>query len=103
MDFYIGSTNYYWGSTALPSNQWVHVAVVRDSNNDIKIYQDGVQGSGTVNSSATLSSISALRIGYNVGNIGWWPGKITQFRYQIPQGIQVLLLLPYSFHFRLKY
>ena len=80
LNFYIGSTNYYWGSTALPSNQWVHVAVVRDSNNDIKIYQDGVQGSGTVNSSATLSSISALRIGYNVGNIGWWPGKITQFR-----------------------
>ena len=52
LNFYIGSTNYYWGSTALPSNQWVHVAVVRDSNNDIKIYQDGVQGSGTVNSSA---------------------------------------------------
>ena len=80
LNFYIGSTNYYWGTTALPANQWVHTAVVRDSNNDIKIYQNGVQGSDTVNSSATLSAAAALRIGYNVGNIGWWPGNITQFR-----------------------
>ena len=80
LNFYIGSTNYYWGTTALPKNQWVHTAVVRDSNNDIKIYQNGVQGTGTVNSSATLSAASALRIGYNVGSIGWWPGNITQFR-----------------------
>ena len=61
LNFYIGSTNYYWGTTALPANQWVHT-VVRDSNNDIKIYQNGVQGSDTVNSSATLSAAAALRI-----------------------------------------
>ena len=80
LNFYIASTNHYWGTTGLPKNQWVHTAVVRDSNNDIKIYQNGVQGSGTVNSTATLSAAAALRIGYNVGNIGWWPGNITQFR-----------------------
>jgi len=79
LNFYLGGTNYYWGSTALPANSWVHVAVVRSSGT-VKIYQNGVLGTDTASNSNTFSGATGIRIGANIGNMGYWPGYISNFR-----------------------
>jgi hypothetical protein len=79
LNFYLDSTNYYWGATAFPSNSWVHVAVVR-SGGVVRIYQNGVVGTDTRANSNTFTSAATLRIGANIANIGWWPGYISNFR-----------------------
>jgi len=79
LNFYLDGTNYYWGATALPSNQWVHIALVRN-NGVVKIYQNGVVGTDTRANSNTFSGATALRIGASVASIGWWPGYISDFR-----------------------
>ena len=79
LNFYLDSTNYYWGATAFPSNSWVHVAVVR-SGGVVRIYQNGVVGTDTRANSNTFTSAASLRIGANIANIGWWPGYISNFR-----------------------
>lgn len=79
LNFYLDGTNYYWGSTGLPSQSWVHIAVVRSSGT-VSIYQNGVPGTSTRSNSNTFSGASGIRIGGNVANIGWWPGYISDFR-----------------------
>jgi hypothetical protein len=79
LNFYLGGTSYYWGSTALPANSWVHVAVVRSSGT-VKIYQNGVSGTDTASNSNTFSGATGIRIGANIGNMGYWPGYISNFR-----------------------
>jgi hypothetical protein len=79
LNFYLDSTNYYWGATAFPSNRWVHVAVVR-SYGVVRLYQNGVVGTETRANSNTFTSAATLRIGANIANIGWWPGYISNFR-----------------------
>ena len=79
LNFYLDGTNYYWGATGLPSNQWVHIACVRSSG-VVKIYQNGVAGTDTRANSNTFSGATVLRIGANIGNMGWWPGYISNFR-----------------------
>ena len=79
LNFYLNGTNYYWGSTALPANVWVHVAVVRSSGT-VRIYQNGVLGTDTLSNSNTFSGATGIRIGANIGNMGYWPGYISNFR-----------------------
>ena len=48
-------------------NQWYHLAVTRDSSNDIRIFVDGTQLGAVVNSTADLRHASN---DFHIGNIG---------------------------------
>ena len=87
--FYINNTNsgrleYYGngvvqGNTAVPLNQWVHVACVR-SGTTVKLYQRGVEvGSGTI--SADLGSSGQLVVGdYIINNNNNFKGYMSDAR-----------------------
>jgi len=87
--FYINNTNsgrleYYGsgvvqGNTAVPLNQWVHVACVR-SGTTVKFYQGGLEvGSGTI--SGDLGSSGQLVVGdYIVNNNNNFKGHISDVR-----------------------
>jgi hypothetical protein len=51
-------------STTIVAGRWYHVRVNRDSNNDIRVFVDGVSGTA-VNNSTTNASYSYPRIGNN--------------------------------------
>jgi hypothetical protein len=71
--FYYESFNITTTAT-IPLNAWCHVAVTRDSSNNIRIFVDGVQTGSTTNSSANISGTASLTIGaYNA------TGSITSF------------------------
>lgn len=60
-------------------NVWTHIVVVFVSNNDIRVYFNGVLISGTYSGSATVpvwSTIGTLRIGQSWGNTGYLAGDI---------------------------
>jgi hypothetical protein len=48
-------------------NQWYHLAVTRDSSNDIRIFVDGTQQGAVANSTADLKHASN---DFHIGNIG---------------------------------
>ena len=87
--FYINNTNsgrleYYGngviqGNTAVPLNEWVHVACVR-SGTTIKLYQAGVEV-GSVTNSSNLGSSGQLVVGdYIINNNNNFKGYICDVR-----------------------
>jgi len=68
------------GSTALPTNQWVHVAVTR-SGNTFKVFLNGsVDGTGTNSSDAGFNSANLLTIGAWNNIAASWIGYMQDMR-----------------------
>jgi hypothetical protein len=92
-----GSTIYYWngsaivssGSGLIPQNLWFHVALVRNTSTDVRLYVNGVERIHDTAPSYNSSSSRPLAIGGEViaNTDGNFSGKITQFR--IVKGLAV--------------
>ncbi len=64
---YMGATKTIYASTVnLPLNQWVHIAVVRNSAKFIKLYQNGIN---------VYTSASAVNTSYSTGTQGYVFGR----------------------------
>lgn len=80
-----GSTNYdVFGSTAITSTGWHHVAGVR-TGNTLRLFVDGVQEGGDVAFSVAVNNASSK---YSVGRVGeyaglYWYGFIDEFRLSV--------------------
>jgi Concanavalin A-like lectin/glucanases superfamily len=78
----VGSTFYgVESSSAIPLNQWVHIAFVRDTTN-LKIYVNGVLGGTTAISTLSVNdSTNQVAIGRpGEANVEYWSGYISNFR-----------------------
>jgi len=53
----VNNYRYIDGNTAVNNNVWHHVVAVRDGQNSIKLYIDGKEENGTLNSSGTVTTI----------------------------------------------
>jgi hypothetical protein len=92
-----GSTIYYWngsattqsGSGVIPLNAWFHVALVRNSSSDVRLYVNGVERIHDTAPSYNSTSSRPLAIGGEVltNADGNFAGNITQFR--IVRGLAV--------------
>lgn len=59
----LGGTAYNLGSGTLPTNQWVHVCLMR-SGTDVYLFEDGVQVGATQTFSGSIASVAnQLRVG----------------------------------------
>ena len=69
-------------SDEIETNTWYHVAVVRDSSNNVKIYIDGVEKGSSSSYTQDLNGTSALNIGVQTYNIaaGYMNGYISDAR-----------------------
>jgi len=76
-------------SDEIETNTWYHVAVVRDSSNNVKIYIDGVEKGSSSSYTQDLNGTSALNIGVQTYNIaaGYMNGYISDVR--IVKGVAV--------------
>jgi len=54
--------NFAWNPSI---NTWYHVAITRDSSNDVRAFIDGTQASTAVNNTYNFSAARPLAIGYN--------------------------------------
>ena len=54
--------NFAWNPSI---NTWYHVAITRDSSNDVRAFIDGTQASTAVNNTYNFSDARPLAIGYN--------------------------------------
>jgi hypothetical protein len=80
--FYYEASNITTTAT-IPVNAWCHVAVTRDSSNDIRIFVDGVQTGSTTNSNANITNTTVAYVGaYNsTGSVtAFFPGYISNAR-----------------------
>jgi hypothetical protein len=60
-----GTTGGFYHQSTVPLSTWVHWALVRDSSNNIHIYQDGVKSTSSVTSSLALDNSST--VGFTIG------------------------------------
>ena len=92
-----GSTIYYWngsatvqsGSGVIPQNLWFHVALVRNTSTDVRVYVNGVERIHDTAPSYNSTSSRPLAIGGEVltNADGNFAGNIAQFR--IVKGLAV--------------
>jgi hypothetical protein len=92
-----GSTIYYWngsatvqsGSGVIPQNRWFHVALVRNSQSDVRLYVNGVERIHDTVPSYNSTASRPLAIGGEVltNADGNFAGNIAQFR--IVKGLAV--------------
>lgn len=92
-----GSTIYYWngsatvqsGSGIIPQNLWFHVALVRNTSTDVRLYVNGVERIHDTAPSYNSTSSRPLSIGGELltNADGNFAGNITQFR--IVKGLAV--------------
>ena len=76
---YTGATSLI-GTTAVGDNAWHHIAVTRDSSNNLRLFVDGTQsGSTTASWTNDLSQDDHMFGTYN-GAIGFYAGYIDDFR-----------------------
>lgn len=68
------------GSTTLSANTWYHIAVSRDSSNNLKLFVNGTQDGSTYTTSIDLGSNRPMRIGQNIDNNACLNGHIDEFR-----------------------
>jgi hypothetical protein len=60
-----GTTGGFYHQSTVPLSTWVHWALVRDTSNNIYIYQDGVKSTSSVTSSLALDNSST--VGFTIG------------------------------------
>jgi hypothetical protein len=60
-----GVTGGFYHQSTVPLSTWVHWALVRDTSNNIYIYQDGIKSASTINNSAALDNSSS--VGFTIG------------------------------------
>ncbi len=83
---YDGTEYSYASSVNLPSNQWVHLAVSRNSSNTLSFWMNGVRVyTGTVTTSFNNVNSDPLNIGYRFdggggGSVKYFPGYISNAR-----------------------
>ena len=58
-----GLTGGFYHQSTVPLSTWVHWALVRDSSNNIHIYQDGVKSTSSVTSSLALNNSAFFTFG----------------------------------------
>lgn len=79
-----GGTEQIIGTTDISTGAWFHVAVIRDSSNNVKLYVNGTQEGGTWNTATNFGAVGAqpFAIGiYSATNItGRWNGNIDELR-----------------------
>ena len=75
----IGS-NTVSGTTSINNNRWNHIAAVRDSSNNIKVYVNGINDITSFTDSTNLTNTS-LRIGAQYGATQYAQGYISDARY----------------------
>jgi hypothetical protein len=84
LDFYDGTTDITTGSNYVPQNQWVHLAVTRQSS-AVKLFINGAV-SGTGSTSVSLNATGTLTIGrYSSSALNYFSGNIQDLR--ITKGI----------------
>jgi hypothetical protein len=74
------SINASWTAT---TGQWYHIAVTRDSSNNVRMFLNGVQIGSTITSTRTASSTSPVAICFNnsgVSGAGHLQGYVSNFR-----------------------
>jgi len=82
LSFSHGTAATAWGSTVVPLNQWNHVAVTRDSSNNLRFFLNGVLDGTTASYTATLSQNAPRISGFlNTGVSQYnFQGYISNFR-----------------------
>ena len=60
-----GTSGGFYHQSTVPLSTWVHWAMVRNSSNEIHIYQDGVKSTSSVTSSLELNNNNS--VGFTVG------------------------------------
>lgn len=78
LKFYIGNPSVWTAASALSTNTWHHVAIVRHSGT-LNGAIDGVFGTG-VSNSTSISSTYPLTIGDDLGDNGPWTGWLKEVR-----------------------
>ena len=68
-----------FGNTAIPLNQWNHVAVVRDTSNRLLMFLNGIVDGSAGSFTNPLYQLAA-RIGNIQGNINYFSGYIDDFK-----------------------
>lgn len=83
----------------IPDQQWAHVAIVRDSNNLVKAYLNGVAGAGVTINGAIDPLAANTQAGDDLElNFGWsakgdtvwgdyWQGYMSNFRWVVGQAV----------------
>ena len=78
-EVYINNTNYTY-TTTVPENEWAHIALIRDSSNDIKFFLNGTQ-IGNTNTNAANIAGTTNRIGSPIHNtLETYYGYLTDLR-----------------------
>lgn len=92
-DMYIVNSQVYLTGTA-PLNQWVHLALVRKTNN-LYLWANGVQVGTTVANSTSISPTAALMIGTSAHATGEsFTGYISNLRFVIGTGLYTSAFTP---------
>ncbi|MBI4121997.1 MAG: hypothetical protein HY461_01560 [Parcubacteria group bacterium] len=82
-----GGLDTVTGTTAIVAGQWYHVVATRDSSGNLRLYINGTQEGGTVNSgvSTTINPTIGLHLGIHEGqaNTFAWDGRIDEARMYI--------------------
>ena len=76
---YTGATSLI-GTTAVADNAWHHIAVTRDSSNNLRLFVDGTQSGSTAASWTNDLSQTNHNFGTYNGSIGFYAGYIDDFR-----------------------
>jgi len=78
-EVFINNTNYTY-TTTVPENEWAHIALTRDSSNDIKFFLNGTQ-IGNTNTNAANIAGTTNRIGSPIHNtLETYYGYLTDLR-----------------------
>jgi len=76
---FMNNGNRITSTTTISTNTWYHVAIVRDSSNDIKMYINGTNEGSAYNFSNNMTS-TYYRIGNNVSASNGFNGHIDELR-----------------------
>lgn len=71
---------YSTGATGLVTGQWYHLAIVKDSSNNVKMYLDGTNVASNTGATQDHTTNTMALGGYQGGGSYTWDGQVTDFR-----------------------